>query len=58
MQMRETTIKYFREFPDLGITLLFIREPLYCRKCSVIVDEKMHPHGRSDRVRVSGIKLR
>ncbi len=48
----------FREFPDLGITPLFIREAFYCRKCGSMVNEKICPHGEEHRVRISGTKLR
>ena len=48
----------FREFPDLGITPLFIREAFYCRKCGSMVNEKICPHSDEDRVRISGTKLR
>ncbi len=48
----------FQEFPDLGITPLFIREAFYCRKCGSMVNEKICPHGDEHRVRISGTKLR
>ncbi len=48
----------FREFPDLGITPLFIREAFYCRKCGSMVNEKICPHGEEHRVKISGTKLR
>ncbi len=48
----------FQEFPDLGITPLFIREAFYCRKCGGMVNEKVCPHGDEHRVRISGTKLR
>jgi sulfate adenylyltransferase len=48
----------FNEFPDLGITPLFIREAFYCRKCGGMVNEKICPHGEEDRIRISGTKIR
>jgi len=48
----------FQEFPDLGVTPLFIREAFYCRKCGGMVNEKICPHGDEDRIRISGTKLR
>jgi len=48
----------FFEFPDLGVTPLFIREAFYCKKCSGMVNEKICPHSEEDRLRISGTKLR
>ncbi len=48
----------FREFPDLGITPLFVREAFYCRKCGQMVNEKICPHPEEYRVRISGTRLR
>ena len=48
----------FNEFPDLGVTPLFIREAFYCRKCGSMVNEKVCPHGDESRLRISGTKLR
>ncbi len=48
----------FEEFPDLGITPLFIREAFYCRKCGGMVNEKICPHEEEFRVRISGTKIR
>ena len=48
----------FQEFPDLGITPLFIREAFYCRKCGGMVNEKICPHSDEYRVKISGTKLR
>ena len=48
----------FKEFPDLGITPLFIRESFYCRKCGGMVNAKICPHGDDSRIRISGTQLR
>ncbi|MEB3779289.1 MAG: sulfate adenylyltransferase [Desulfurococcales archaeon] len=48
----------FQEFPDLGITPLFIREAFYCKKCGGMTTEKTCPHTEQDRIRISGTKLR
>ncbi len=48
----------FREFPDLGITPLFVREAFYCKKCGQMVNEKICPHPEEFRIRISGTKLR
>ncbi len=48
----------FKEFPDLGITPLFIREAFYCTRCGGMVTEKTCPHGEEHRVKISGTKLR
>ncbi len=48
----------FKEFPDLGITPLFIREAFYCEKCGGMVNERICPHSEEYRVRISGTKIR
>lgn len=48
----------FNEFPDLGITPLFIRESFYCRRCGGMVNEKICPHPYTDRVKMSGTMIR
>jgi sulfate adenylyltransferase len=48
----------FKEFPDLGITPLFVREAFYCKKCGGMVNEKICPHDERYRVRISGTKIR
>jgi len=48
----------FREFPDLGVTPLFIRESFYCRRCVGMVNAKICPHSDEFRIRISGTKLR
>jgi len=48
----------FREFPDIGITPLFIHEAFYCMKCKGMVTEKTCPHESKYRLKISGTKLR
>lgn len=48
----------FKEFPDLGIQAIFMREFFYCNKCVGIANEKICPHPESDRLTFSGTKLR
>ena len=48
----------FKEFPDLGITPLFIREAFYCRRCGGMVNEKICPHSDQDRLYISGTRIR
>lgn len=48
----------FQEFPDLGVTPLFIKEAFYCKRCNEMVNEKICPHSDDVRVKISGTKLR
>ncbi|RLF09053.1 MAG: sulfate adenylyltransferase [Thermoprotei archaeon] len=48
----------FKEFPDLGITPLFIREAFYCQRCGDMVNEKICPHPAEERLYISGTKIR
>ena len=48
----------FKEFPDLGITPLFIREAFYCKRCDGMVNEKICPHAEEYRVKISGTRIR
>jgi len=42
----------------LGIELLLLKEPYYCRKCGQIVCEKHCRHSNADAVQISGTKIR
>ncbi|MEM2085818.1 MAG: sulfate adenylyltransferase [Archaeoglobaceae archaeon] len=48
----------FDEFPDLGITPIFVKEVFYCRKCDGMANEKTCPHSDEFRTYLSGTKLR
>jgi sulfate adenylyltransferase len=50
--------RIFEEYPDLGVTPLFIREAFYCRRCGGMVNEKICPHPPEERVRISGTAIR
>lgn len=46
------------EYKNLGITLLFFREPYYCKVCKQIVTEKNCKHYECSRVSISGTAIR
>lgn len=43
---------------DLGIEFLLLKEPFYCKKCSLYCSEKSCGHSNNDRIRVSGSEIR
>lgn len=43
---------------DLGIQLLLLHEPYYCKKCGMVVTEKNCSHYATDRVEISGTIIR
>lgn len=43
---------------DLGIQLIFTREPYYCKKCKQIVTNKTCSHYFTDRIEISGTIIR
>lgn len=50
--------RVFENFPDLGITPLFLRSFFYCRRCGGVANEKICPHGAGHRVQFSGTMIR
>lgn len=50
---RELLEKY-----DLGIQLLLLHEPYYCKKCGMVVSEKNCSHYKTDRIEISGTIIR
>lgn len=43
---------------DLGIQLLLLHEPYYCKKCGMVVSEKNCSHYETDRIEISGTIIR
>lgn len=48
----------FDEIGDLGITILRLRGPYFCKKCRDIVTEKVCPHSKQHHSEVSGTLIR
>lgn len=46
------------EFNDLGIQILRLYGPYYCKKCACIVTEKTCPHGERHTLSISGTYIR
>lgn len=43
---------------DLGINLLLLREPYYCKRCGQIVTDKHCVHKEADKIHISGTMIR
>lgn len=50
--------KSLRQKQSLGIELLLLREPYYCKKCGQIVTDRTCSHYETDRVEISGSIIR
>lgn len=50
--------KELSEKYDLGIQLLLLHEPYYCKKCGMVVSEKNCSHYKTDRIEISGTIIR
>jgi len=50
--------KIFDEIGNLGITIIKLMRPYYCKKCGHIVSEKTCPHGDKYKFEVSGTRIR
>ena len=48
----------FKEFPDLGIETVPMRDFCYCNKCEGIANDSICPHPEGDRLTFSGTALR
>ncbi len=48
----------FKDYPDLEIKPLFFSAFFYCKICMGTVSAKICPHGKDDRIELSGTKLR
>ena len=46
------------QFNDLGIKILALKGPYYCRKCKTIVTENSCPHGEKHSLNISGTQIR
>ncbi len=50
--------KLCNSFDDLGIKIMTLYGPYYCKKCFSIVTEKTCPHGEDSSLNISGTQLR
>lgn len=48
----------FDQIPHLGIEILRLREPFYCKKCGSVATDRTCGHAESDREFISGTKVR
>ncbi len=50
--------KIFETLPDLGITILKLKGPFYCKKCGMIVTEQTCGHDETAHEEISGTRVR
>ena len=48
----------FQEYPDLGITPIFMTSFFFCKRCGSVANEKVCPHSGEDRLEFSATVLR
>jgi sulfate adenylyltransferase len=46
------------KFPDLGIEILSMRGPRFCRRCALVTTEQTCAHNGSDLIEISGTEIR
>ncbi len=50
--------KIFDKIGDIGIKLLLLRGPYFCKKCGSVVSDKICPHGEKYQKQISGTIIR
>ena len=50
--------KIFLKFENLGIEPIFFNNAFYCKKCLTMASEKICPHDESERISLSGTRVR
>jgi len=50
--------KLCRQFNDLGIKILYLQGPYYCKKCGTVVTEDDCRHGPEQAIPISGTEIR
>lgn len=50
--------RIFDKIPDLGIEIMALRGPYYCRRCEAVTSDKICPHPKSSHNAISGTLIR
>ena len=56
-EAQELAMKLSEKY-GLGIEILCLKEPIYCKKCEMVVSEKHCNHGSEELIPISGTKIR